>query len=291
MKVGSAGSNGGDVPLEATRVVRRDAVRPFMLLDFGELWRHRELLRLFVWRNTAIRYKQSVVGIGWALIRPITSMVVFSVIFGRLAKLPSDDVPYPIYTYVALLPWNYFAGSLGSTSWSLVKHAGVATKVYFPRLVLPLSECVTGLVDFCLAFVVLLGMMVWYHSSIQVTWGIVLLPAFMLLAMAGALAVGLWLSVIMVRYRDVAHVLPFLTQIWMYVTPVAYASSLVPARWRLLYSVNPMVGVIDGFRWALLGKVAPYWPGVALGAGITIVLLVTGLYYFDRGVRTYADVV
>lgn len=263
----------------------------WLSINLREIWRYRELLQLLVWRNTIVRYKQSVAGIGWAVIQPVTSMVVFSVIFGQLAKLPSDGIPYPIFTYVALLPWNYFAGCLSGSSQSLVGGAHLVSKVYFPRLILPLSTLFTGLVDFAVSFTVLIGMMVWYRHQIAVTWGIVLLPMFLLMAMMAALAVGLWLTSLMVKYRDVQHVLPFLVQVWMYLTPVAYSAGLIPDRWRLVYALNPMAGVIDGFRWALLGRSQPNWGAMAISAVATTVLLLSGLYYFRRTEKTFVDIV
>jgi lipopolysaccharide transport system permease protein len=262
----------------------------WLSLNLGEVWRYRELLQLLVWRNTIVRYKQSIVGIGWALIQPLTSMVIFSLIFGQLAKLPSDGIPYPVFTYVALLPWQYFAGCLTGSGNSLVGGAQLVSKVYFPRLILPLSTLFTGLVDFTVSFTVLLGMMVWYRQYITITWGIVLLPLFLLMAMMTALAVGLWLTSLMVKYRDVQHLLPFLVQVWMYLTPVAYSATLIPAGWRLVYALNPMAGVIDGFRWALLGRSQPDWGALAISAVVTILLLLGGLYYFRRTEKTFVDI-
>ena len=269
----------------------REPVRSWLSLDLRDVWRHRELLALLVWRNLIVRYKQSVVGIGWAVIRPVTSMVVFSVIFGKLAKLPSDGVPYPIFTYIALLPWNYFAGCLNGTSNSLVDAKAIATKVYFPRLILPLSYLFTGLVDFCIAFLVLVVMMCWYHDFVSVSWHVLLLPLFMLLAMLTALACGLWLGSLMVKYRDVKQLLSYMIQVWMYLTPVAYSTSLVPDRWRFVYSLNPMACVIDGFRWALLGRAAPHWGGMAVSLCVVVLLGFSGLYYFRRTESTFADIV
>ena len=280
-----------DDSLSSTHVKVIEPSKGWLSLNLREVWRYRELLQLLVWRNTIVRYKQSVVGIGWALIRPLTSMVIFSVIFGRLAKLPSDGIPYPIFTYVALLPWHYFAGCLTGASGSLVGGAGLVSKVYFPRLILPLSNLFSGLVDFCISFTVLIGMMIWYRGQITVTWGVLCLPLFILLAMMTALAVGLWLGSFMVRYRDVGHLLPFITQVWMYLTPVAYSASLVPGRWRLVYALNPMAGVIDGFRWALLGRSQPDWGAMAISTAATILILIGGLYYFRRTEKTFVDIV
>jgi len=277
-------------------------------LNLAELWRYRELLQLLVWRNTVVRYKQSVVGVGWAVIKPLGSMVIMSVIFGGLAGFNrrTGGIPYPIFNYAALLPWMYFASSLAGISESLVGAAGLMSKVYFPRLILPLSTLATSLVDFAISFTVLLGLMAWYHEHVVITWRIVCLPAFLGLAMATALAVGLWFGSLMVKYRDVQHVLPFLTQIWMYLSPVIYPASEVPQRFRLLYALNPMTGAIDGFRWALLGPGAvaageqalaaqavtqPHWGALALSAALVLALLVGGLYFFRRTERTFVDIV
>ena len=216
---------------------------------------------------------------------------MFSFVFGTMARLPSDGVPYPIFAYVALLPWTYFAGCLDGTGSSLVSGAGLISKVYFPRLILPLSSLFTGLVDFAVSSVVLVGMMAWYWDAIHVTWGILCLPLFLVLAMITAFAFGLWFTALSVKYRDVQHLMPFLIQIWLYLTPVAYSVSLVPERWRLLYGLNPMVGVIEGFRWALLGKAGPDWGAMAIGAVISLVVLVGGVYYFRRTERTMVDVI
>jgi lipopolysaccharide transport system permease protein len=270
----------------------REPSKGWLSLNLREVWRFRELLQLLVWRNTVVRYKQTVVGIGWAIIRPVLTMVVFTVIFGKLAKLPSDGIPYPIFTYVALLPWGYFAGCLTSTSGSLVGGAGLLTKVYFPRLILPLSNLFTGLVDFAISFTVLIGMMFWYRDSITVSiGGIFCLPIFLILAMMTALAIGLWMSAFMVKYRDVQQLLPYITQIWMFISPVAYSASLVPERWQLAYALNPMAGVIEGFRWALLGKDSPNWNAIIVSTVATLIILVSGLYYFRRTERTIVDII
>jgi len=238
-----------------------------------------------------VRYKQSLIGIGWAVVRPVVAMIIFSIVFGRLAKLDSDGIPYPVFTYAALLPWMYFAGCLTGTGGSLVSGAALLRKVYFPRLILPFSQVFSGLVDFAISFVVLIGMMVWYRDAIQVTWvGVLCLPFFLLLAMLTALGVGLWLSAFSVKYRDVQHLLPFLSQIWLYISPVAFTASLVPDEYQLLYSLNPMVGVINGFRWALLGRVSPHWGGVAVSSAMALLVLLGGLYHFRRTERTMADI-
>ena len=258
-------------------------------LELGELWEYRELLFFLVWRDIKVRYKQTALGAAWAIIQPFFMMVVFSLFFGRLAKIPSDGIPYPVFAYCALLPWQLFAHALTESSNSLVGNQNLITKVYFPRLVVPISAVLGGLVDFAVAFVILLGMMAYY--GLVPTLAIVTLPLFVLLAIFTALGVGLWLSALNVQYRDVRYTIGFLTQFWLFATPVAYPSSLVPQQWRWLYGLNPMAGVVEGFRWALLGK--SEGPGILLVFSIfaVIVLLVSGLYYFRRMEQTFADIV
>lgn len=258
-------------------------------LGLREVWAYRELLAVLTLRDISVRYKQSVVGVGWVLIQPLASALLFTVIFGWFARLPSDGIPYPVFSYCALLPWNYFARSLTESSTSLVGGTHLVTKVYFPRLVLPLSRVLAGLVDFAVSFTVLVGLMVWY--KVQPTWGVFLLPAFLLLAMSTALGVGLWLTALNVRYRDIGFVVPFLAQFWMYATPVAYSISIVPARWQWVYGLNPMVGVVEGFRWALLGKVPPQLAPMIASLAIVLLLLVGGLFYFRHAEQTVADVI
>ncbi|HYR76685.1 MAG TPA: ABC transporter permease [Pyrinomonadaceae bacterium] len=261
------------------------------LISLGsrELWEYRELLYFLVWRDIKVRYKQTVLGAAWAIIQPIFMMVVFSLFFGRLARVPSDGIPYPIFVYCALLPWQLFANALTESSNSLVANERLITKVYFPRLLVPASSVLGGLVDFAIAFVVLLLMMAWY--GIRPTWAIAALPGFILLAMASALGVGLWFSALNVRYRDVRYTIGFLIQFWLLATPVAYPSSLIPSRWRALYGLNPMAGVVEGFRWALLGK--SEGPGALLTVSVVvvIVILIGGLYYFRRMEAEFADVI
>ena len=258
-------------------------------LGLRELWEYRELLYFLAWRDIKVRYKQTVLGAAWAIIQPFFMMVVFSLFFGRLAHVPSDGLPYPIFAYCALLPWQLFAHSLSESSNSLVANERLITKVYFPRLLVPISSVLGGLVDFAIAFVILLLMMAWY--GIRPTWAVVALPGFILLAIASALGAGLWLSALNVRYRDVRYTLAFLIQIWLLATPVAYPSSLIPGRWRALYGLNPMAGVVEGFRWALLGKGEA--PGALLAVSIVVVVLILigGLYYFRRMEAEFADVV
>jgi lipopolysaccharide transport system permease protein len=259
-------------------------------LELKAVWHYRELLYFLIWRDVKVRYKQTAIGAGWAIFQPMMTMIIFTVIFGNFAKIPSDDLPYPIFAYTALLPWNYFAQAIGRSGVSLVGNANLIRKVYFPRLIVPLSATVAPLVDFAIAFVILLAMMAWF--GIAPTWGVMtLVPLFLLLALATALAVGLWLSALDVRYRDVGYTIPFVVQTWMYASPVAYPMSLVPERWHLLYSLNPMAGVIEGFRWALLGKGNPDFGVMTASAVVVMALLLGGIVYFRQMERTFADVV
>jgi len=263
--------------------------RVWFRLDLAALWQYRELLYFLVWRDLKVRYKQTAIGATWAILQPLMTMVIFTVIFGHFAKIPSDGLPYPIFAYTGLLPWTYFASALSRSSSSVVAEAHLISKVYFPRAVLPLAGTVSGIIDFAVAFPLLLGMMIWY--GIMPAWGLLALPLFLLLALATALAVGLWCSALNVRYRDVGYTIPFLTQCWMYASPVAYPVSLVPENWRFVYSLNPMAGVVEGFRWALLGKQGPDFGVMAVSAVVVAVLLVSGLVFFKQMERTFVDVV
>lgn len=259
-------------------------------IDFAELWRYRELFWSLAWRSILVRYKQTVVGVAWALIRPVLTMIVFSVIFGRLAGFSSDGVPYPLLVFCAVLPWQFFANSLTGSSESVVAHAGMITKVYFPRLVIPGSAVISGIIDFCLAALVFAGLMAWYGVVPGIR--ILLLPAFLLLALGAAFGAGLWLSALNVRFRDVRHIVPFMVQLGLYISPVGFSSSVVPERWRFFYSLNPMVGVIDGFRWCVLGQsVSMHWPGFWLSVVMVAFMLIGGLIFFSRTERTFADVI
>ena len=258
-------------------------------LELGEVWKFRELLLFLTWRDIMIRYKQTALGAAWAILQPVLTMLVFSIIFGGLAKLPSNGVPYPIFTFAALLPWQLFAFALTNSSNSLVDDQKLISKVYFPRLVIPLSSVIAGLVDFAIAFLVLIGLMAWY--GIHLTPAILLLPVFLLLALTSAMAVGLWLSALNVQYRDIRYVVPFLTQFWMYATPIAYSSELIPQKWLWLYSLNPMTGVVEGFRWAILGKSNLDPVSLGISAAVVVVLLIGGLYYFKRMEASFADVI
>jgi len=275
-------------PAEAP-VVRIAPPRGWFHVDLAEVWAYRELLYFFIWRDIKIRYKQTVIGAGWAIIQPFATMIVFSLFFGKLAKMPSGGVPYPIFYYSALLPWMYFATALTAATGVVVEHQRIITKVYFPRLILPMSAVVGGLVDFAIAFVILLLMMVYY--SIVPTVAILYLPLFLLLALATALGAGLWLSALNAIYRDVRYAVPFMVQFWLFASPVAYPSSLIPEKWRWLYGLNPMAGVIEGFRWALTGQGRPPDLFLLASAGAVVLLLVGGLIYFRKMEGTIADVV
>lgn len=270
-------------------VLRIDADSGGAALTLKELWEFRELLYFLVWRDIKVRYKQTVLGAAWAVVQPLTTMVVFTLLFGKVVKIPSDGLPYSIFAFTALLPWTYFSQAVNRSTASLVSSAGMIKKVYFPRLIVPIASAVAPVVDFAIAFLVLLGMMAWFR--IAPSWSIVALPIFMLLALMTALAVGLFTSALNVRYRDVGHAIPFLTQIWMFATPVLYPVSMIPEKWRALYSMNPMSGVIEGFRWALLGKQSPDFYLVLISTAAVVLLLASGMFYFKRVERLFADVI
>lgn len=270
-------------------VIRIEAARAWVSVDFQEIWDYRELLYFLIWRDVKVRYKQTALGLAWAILQPFTTMVIFTVVFGYLFSSPSDGFPYPVFAFAALLPWNYFSGALSRATNGVVAEAGLISKVYFPRLIIPLAGTVSGIVDLGVSFVVLLGMMVWYR--IVPHWGVFLLPAFLLLAAATALGVALWLSALNARYRDIGHLIPFLIQTWMYASPVAYPVSKVPEKWRLLYSLNPMVGVIEGFRWGLLGKETESFGVIAVSSVVVLVLLVSGIAFFKRMEQSFADLI
>jgi lipopolysaccharide transport system permease protein len=257
-------------------------------LGLHEIWEYRELLYFLIWRDVKVRYKQTALGAAWAVIQPVFTMVVFSLFFGKLGKIPSDGIPYPLFSYSALLPWNFFAQSLNESSSSLVRNSNLLRKVYFPRLTIPMAGVFAGLVDFGIAFLVLVVMMFYY--KVNFTLNILLLPFFLLLAVLAALGVGLWLSALSVEYRDVRFVIPFLTQFWLFATPVAYPSSMLHEPWRTIFGLNPMVGVVEGFRWALLNT-SPPGPMIALSAFVTILMVTFGAFYFRRMEKTFADLV
>jgi lipopolysaccharide transport system permease protein len=255
----------------------------------AELWEYRELVFFLAVRDIKIRYKQTVFGAAWAIIQPLFTMVVFSLVFGKLAKIPSDGIPYPIFSYAALVPWYFFAYGLSQSSNSLVSSSNLIKKVYFPRLVLPIAPVLSGVLDFTLALSVLLGMMIYYGvlPTLNALW----LPAFLLLALITSLGVGIWFSAMNVQFRDVRYVIPFVTQFWLFATPVAYPSSLLAEPWRTVSALNPMVGVVEGFRWALLGSQAAPRPIIVVSSVVALVILITGTFYFRRMERTFADVV
>ena len=255
-----------------------------------DLWRYRELFYFLAWRDILVRYKQTAVGIVWALIRPFLTMVVFTVVFGNLAKLPSGGAPYPILVFAAMLPWQFFASSLSEASNSLINDANLISKVYFPRLIVPTSAVIVSFVDFLISGTILLGLMAWYNFI--PSWHILALPLFILIAFATAIGAGLWLAALNVEYRDFRYIVPFIVQFGLYISPVGFSSSIVPTQWRLLYSLNPMVGVIDGFRWAILGEETQmYWSGFFLSLGLAVLLCVSGILYFRKTERIFADVI
>jgi lipopolysaccharide transport system permease protein len=254
-----------------------------------EVWRYRELLYFLIWRDIKVRYKQTALGAAWAILQPVLMMAVFSLFFGKLAKVPSDGVPYPLFAFCGLLPWQLFAHALSESSNSLVANERLITKIYFPRLVVPMAAVLGGLVDFAVAFVVLIVLMVYY--GIFPDWKIVTLPGFLALAIGTAFGVGLWLSALNVKYRDVRYTLGFLVQFWLFATPIAYPSSIVPERWQAVYALNPMVGVVDGFRWALLGKSTAPGIGLLVSVVVVVALVASGIRYFRRMERQFADIV
>jgi lipopolysaccharide transport system permease protein len=270
-------------------IVEIQPTKGLFCLDLNAVWHYRELLYFLTSRDIKVRYKQTVIGTGWAIFQPLMTVVIFTIVFGNFAKIPSDGLPYPVFTYTALLPWTYFAQAISRSGISLVGNANLISKVYFPRLLVPLSAALAPLLDFVVAFVALLGMMAWF--GIVPTWHVVTLPLFLLISLVTALAVGLWLSALNVKYRDVGHTIPFLIQFWMYASPVAYSVRLVPEKWRLLYSLNPMAGVIEGFRWALLKQESPDFGVMLISAVMIMALLLGGLVYFGRTEETFADVV
>jgi len=256
-----------------------------------DLWRYRELFQVLAWRDISVRYKQTIIGVAWALIRPFLTMVVFTVIFGNVAKLPTEgSAPYALLVFAGMLPWTFFSTALAEASNSLIGNANLISKVYFPRLIVPTATVVVALVDFLISFSVLAGMMVWYQFVPG--WQILLLPAFILLAFLASLGPGLWITALNVKYRDFRYIIPFLVQFGLYVSPVGFSSSVVSEKWRLLYSLNPMVGVIDGFRWCLLrGESAIYWPGFYMSLGVTVFFLWLGIRQFRKMEKTFADLI
>ncbi|MBI3402952.1 MAG: ABC transporter permease [Acidobacteria bacterium] len=274
---------------DAPRAIRIQRSRGWVSLKLGDLWAYRELVYFLTWRDVKVRYKQTVLGAAWAILQPLLTMLVFSLFFGKLAKVPSEGVPYPVFTLAALVPWTFFSNGLTQSSNSLVGNANLITKVYFPRLIVPVATILSGVIDFVLAFVVLLAMMAYYHLTPATT--VVWLPLFLLLALVASLGTGLWLSAMNVQFRDVRYTVPFLTQFWLFATPIAYPSSLLHEPWRTLFGLNPMVGAVEGFRWALFGTMAAPVAVVAMSFATALVVLVTGALYFRRMERTFADIV
>lgn len=259
-------------------------------LRLGDLWAYRELIYFLTWRDIKVRYKQSVLGILWAILKPFMAMVVFTIFFGNFAKIPSDGIPYPIFSYTATLPWELFAASLSVASRSMVSNSNMISKIYFPRMIVPLASVMSSLVDFLIGFTILIGMMIYYKftPTIAILW----LPLLILLALITALGVGFWSSALMVRYRDVGYIMPFVSNLWMYLTPVVYSSSMIPEKWRLLYSLNPMTGVVEGFRYALLGTArSGSVMMILVSSVIAILILITGMFYFRRMEKKFADMI
>ena len=271
--------------------------RGWTALNLMEIWRYRELVYFLTWRDLKVRYKQTALGAAWAILQPFLTMVVFTIFFGRLAKVPSDGIPYPIFSYTALLPWGLFTKAISDAGRSLVANRAMITKIYFPRLAIPLASVVSGVVDFAIAFVVLVGMIIYYNLvpggeyHVTISANVLFMPLFLLLALVTALGTGLWLSALNVTYRDINYILPFLTQFWLFITPIAYPSSMIPEKWRLLYGLNPMTGVVEGFRWSLLSSESAPGPMLLVSTAIALLLLISGLFYFRRMERTFADTV
>lgn len=258
-------------------------------LELDRLWRYRELLYFLIWRELKIRYKQAAFGAGWAIVQPVFTVAIFTVVFGYFAKMPSDGIPYPVFAFTALVPWTYFSEALRRCATGLVGDSDLIRKIYFPRLIIPLAAVTSPMADFLLSLIVLIVLLFWY--GLTPTWGVVFLPLFLFMSMVSALAIGLWLGPLNVRFRDINHTLPFLIQIWMYASPIVYPLSIVPERWRLLYSLNPMVGVIEGFRWALLGKQSPDILSMGISMLVVVLLFLSGIVYFKRMERFFADVI
>lgn len=277
------------VRTDQTKVLRIQPSKGWVPLKIGELVEYRELIYFLIWRNVKVRYKQTALGASWAIIQPFMIMVVFSLFFGRLAKVPSDNVPYPIFSFAGLVPWTFFANSLDLASKSLVGSAQLITKVYFPRLVIPIATVLSGVVDFAVAFLVLIVMMLYYGMTPSIR--ILFLPLFLLLALVTSLGVALWLSALSVEYRDVQHVTPFIVQFWLFATPIAYSSSMLTGGWRTVYGLNPMVGVVEGFRWALLNTHTGPGPVIIVSSLAALAILVGGAFYFKRLERSFADMV
>lgn len=279
-------SNADSVP---SQIIEVRPNRRLFNLELGAVWRYRELLYFLIWRDFKVRYKQAAIGVAWAIVQPVFMVIIFTVVFGNFAKIPSDGIPYPLFAFTALLPWTYFSEAVRRGSMGLVEDSELIRKIYFPRLIIPLAMVVGPMVDFLVSFLVLAALLVWY--GVMPTWGVVFLPLFVFIALILALAVALWLGPVNVRFRDIKHTLPLLLQTWMYASPIVYPLSIVPEQWKLLYSLNPMVGVIEGFRWALLGTGNPDFVAMSLSAVLVLLVLLGGIVYFKRMERFFADVI
>jgi lipopolysaccharide transport system permease protein len=275
--------------LSESPYIRIQPSKGWVSLKLRELWEYRELLYFLSWRDVKVRYKQTVLGVAWAIIQPFFSMVIFSIIFGNFAGIPSDDIPYPIFSYTALVPWFFFANGLTKSTESLVIGGGMLKKIYFPRMAMPVAAVLSGLIDFVLAFIILLGMMVYFdtYPTLNIIW----LPLLLLLGLTTSLGVGMWLTAMNVQFRDIRYVTPFLVQTWMYATPIVYPSSIFDEPWRTLYAINPMVGVIEGFRWSLLGIETQPGPIIIVSTLVSLLILISGAFYFRRMEKNFADVV
>jgi lipopolysaccharide transport system permease protein len=292
MSVSQAESQPLTAPDQRSRddMILIEPMRGWVPVNLRELWQYRELLVFFIWRDLKVRYKQTVLGVVWVILQPVMTMIVMSVVFGKMARIPSEGIPYPIFAYTALLPWTFFSGGLSRAAGSMVSSANLVQKIYFPRLILPIAAVVDGIVDFLLAFIILIGMMVYYNMYPKVSMVWLLIPL-LFLSMLAALGIGLWMAAFNVRYRDIRYIVPFMTQFWMYITPVVYPASLVGHSWKMVYSLNPMVGVINGFRWVLLNR-GPS-PGITIWISVivSIVAVISGAMYFRRMEKTFADVI
>lgn len=255
-----------------------------------DLWRYREMFYFLAWRDILVRYKQTVLGIAWSIVRPLFTMLIFTIVFGKLAKMPSGGIPYPILVFTAMLPWQLFSNSVSDSGDSLVANANMISKIYFPRIIIPVNSIIVNMVDFLISFVILILLMVWYHFI--PIWRIFFLPLFILLAVMASLGLGLWISALNVKFRDFRYIIPFILQLGLYISPVGFISNVIPEQWRLLYSINPMVGVIEGFRWAVLGKsIHLYWPGFWFSVSLTVLIFVLGIWYFRKTERSFADII
>lgn len=255
-----------------------------------DLWQYRELFYFLAWRDILVRYKQTVLGIAWSIIRPLFIMIIFTVVFGKLAKMPSGGIPYPILVFTAMLPWQLFANSVNDSGESLIANANMISKVYFPRIIIPINSIIVNMVDFAISLIILVIMMIWYHYV--PIWRIFFLPLFIMLAILASLGIGLWISALNVKFRDFRYIIPFILQLGLYISPVGFSSNVIPEKWKLIYSINPMVGVIEGFRWAVLGKsIHLYWPGFWFSVSLTILIFILGIWYFRKTERTFADII